>query len=198
MGWQTAAPCCGAILTNAAAIRNAGPPRESRALRHAPCTNGGAAGMGESQGREDAHLDMEGRMNNLLAMLAANADNGRMILRVVTGIIMFLAGYTKVFVWGLGNVQNAFANMGILLPQVAGPFVALLELIAGLMLVAGLFTRHVAVLFFIQFIVATYVVWASKGFVAARLEIILLVVFLMLATNGSGPLSIDRNIRKRD
>lgn len=137
-------------------------------------------------------------MNNVIALLASHADNGRMILRVVTGIIIFIAGYTKVFVWGLGNVQNAFANMGILLPQVAGPFVALLELIGGLMLIAGLFTRHVAVLFFIQFIVATYVVWAGKGFSGARLELMLLFVFLMLATNGSGPLSIDRNVRKRD
>ncbi len=137
-------------------------------------------------------------MNNLLALLASHADNGRMILRVVTGIIIFLAGYQKVFVYGLSNVQNAFANMGMLLPQVSGPFVALLELIGGLMLIAGLFTRQVAVLFFIQFIVATYVVWAGKGFGGARLEIMLLFVFLMLATSGSGPLSIDRNIRKRN
>jgi putative oxidoreductase len=137
-------------------------------------------------------------MNNLLALLASHADNGRMILRVVTGIIIFIAGYTKVFVWGLGNVQNAFANMGILVPQISGPFIALLELIGGLLLIAGLFTRQVAVLFFIQFIVATYVVWAGKGFAGARLELMLLFVFLMLATNGSGPLSIDRNVRKRD
>lgn len=138
-------------------------------------------------------------MNNLMALLASHADNGRMILRVVTGIIIFIAGYTKVFVWGLGAVQASFdTQYHIPLAMVAGPFVALLELIGGLMLIAGLFTRQIAVLFFIQFIVATYVVWAGKGFGGAFLEIMLLFVFLMLATNGAGPLSIDRNIRKRD
>ena len=137
-------------------------------------------------------------MNQFLNMLRAQSQNGLSVFRIVTGIVIFMAGYQKVFVWGFPAVQNSFEKMGILLPQVSGPFIALLELIGGVLLVLGVFTRQLASLYFIQFIVATWVVWGGRGFGGARLEIMLLFTFVLLATNGAGALSVDRMLLKTD
>ncbi|MBI3992861.1 MAG: DoxX family protein [Candidatus Lambdaproteobacteria bacterium] len=137
-------------------------------------------------------------MNNFLNMLRAQTQNGLSLFRIVTGIIIFMAGYQKVFVWGFPSVQSSFEKMGILLPQVSGPFIGLLELIGGVLLVLGVFTRQLATIYFIEFIVATWVVWGGRGFAGARLEIMLLFAFVLLATNGAGALSVDRMLLKKD
>ena len=137
-------------------------------------------------------------MNSFLNMLRAQNQNGLSIFRIVTGLVIFMAGYHKVFVWGFPGAQSAFARMGILLPQVSGPFIALLELIGGVLLVLGVFTRRLTCIYCIEFVVATWVVWGGKGYGGARLELMLLFAFVLLATNGPGTLSVDRLILRKD
>jgi putative oxidoreductase len=138
-------------------------------------------------------------MQKLIAMLSAQSGAGYLIVRVVTGLILFIAGYNKVFVQGMSTVQDNFGKMQIVVPQVLGPFIAFLELFGGLALIVGLFTRYVGVLFAIEFIVAAFTQWVTlgKGFAGARLDIMLLVAGILLATHGAGMLSVDRN-RKWD
>jgi len=129
-------------------------------------------------------------MNGLIRILASQYGLGLAVMRVALGLILAYSGYMKVFKFGFA-IQG-FRNMGIPLPEVSGPFVSFLELGGGALLVVGLFTRYLGVLFTIQFIVATWTIVSMKGLMGARLEVMILVAALVLATNGAGALGLDR------
>lgn len=120
------------------------------------------------------------------------------LMRVVTGLMLCHAGYVKLFVWKLPAVIGNFDKMGILVPQLTAPLVAGLELAGGAALALGIFTRYLGLIFAFQFVVATYAVWVSlgKGWGGARLEILLVVVGLLLATNGGGALNLGNLLKK--
>jgi len=129
-------------------------------------------------------------MQSFLRLLSANGPIGLTILRVVMGIIFLVAGYGKVMHGGFAI--NGFRNLGIALPEVAGPVVSIVELGGGVLLILGLFTRLLGVVYAIEFIVATLVIMNLKGLLGARLEVMILVGAIVLATNGSGALSLGR------
>ena len=137
-------------------------------------------------------------MDRLSAALDSYKTYGLGLLRVVAGLIIFHAGYTKVFVWGLSATAGNFEKMGVILPQLTGPFTGLLELSGGALLTVGLFTRYLGLIFAIHFGVATFVVASAlgKGLAGARLEILLIIVMLALATNGGGALNLGSLLKK--
>lgn len=137
-------------------------------------------------------------MDRLSAALESYKSSGLGLLRIVVGLMVFYAGYTKVFVWGLSATAGNFQKMGVVLPQVVGPFVGVLELAGGALLTIGLFTRYLGLIFAVQFAVATYVVAVAlgKGLLGARLELLLVFVMLALATNGGGALNMGTMLRK--
>ena len=137
-------------------------------------------------------------MDRLSAALDQYKSYGMGLLRIVTGLLLFQAGYTKVFVWGLSAVSGNFAKMGILLPQLTGPMIGVLELAGGALLAVGLFTRYLGLIFAVQFVVATYAVSVllGKGLAGAKLEILLVIVALALATNGGGALNLGSLLKK--
>lgn len=134
-------------------------------------------------------------MARIVMVLSGQASVGLLLVRVMMGIILVFHGYVKVFVIGLPAAQGFFAKVGIFLPQITAPFVSFLELIGGVLLIVGLFTRYLGVLFAIEFVVAAYTQWvtAGKGYPGAELELLLLICGLLLATHGAGPYSVDRN-----
>jgi putative oxidoreductase len=120
-----------------------------------------------------------------------DAGWGVAAVRVVMGLIFVGAGWSKVAV-GFGAVTANFGKMGMPTPGITGPFIALLELIGGALLLIGLAGRWVGLLFAIEFVVAAFVVkLPSVGWSGARLDLMLLAGGVLLFFAGSGRLSID-------
>jgi len=69
---------------------------------------------------------------------------GPMILRIVLGLIFLYFGYTK-FGIGYGDKKVLFENIGLKPAKYFVVIIALLEIVAGLMLVAGFLTQISAI-----------------------------------------------------
>lgn len=112
-------------------------------------------------------------------------------VRIAMGLIFVVAGYRK-FMGGLGGVVAAFERMGIPLPGIMGPYIVTLELVGGVLLIIGLWTRWIGLLFALEFIVATfYVKYATQGWDAGRLDLMLLAGGILLFLAGSGKAAVD-------
>ena len=134
-------------------------------------------------------------LRSFVARISAFGDIAHVALRVLLGIVLAYHGWLKV---SGGYAVGFFGQVGIPIPQVLGPFVSFLELLGGLALIAGLFTRYLGVLFTIEFIVATYVKWIvlGKGYGGSELELLILLTALFLATNGGGSISVDKSVNR--
>jgi putative oxidoreductase len=127
-------------------------------------------------------------------------DWGLTVLRVVTGIVFFMHGYTKVFVWGFEGTAAGFQQMGIPLAGIAGPFVGLLELLGGLALIAGLATRWISIPLAFTMLVAILKVHLAAGFFnpnGVEFPLTLLAGTVGLALAGGGAFALDNVLAAR-
>jgi putative oxidoreductase len=131
---------------------------------------------------------------------SAGTATGLLVLRVVTGVIMIVHGWQKFFVDGIGGVSAFFASMGIPAAGAGAVAVATIELVGGLLLLAGLGTRIVGALFAAAMIGAIVFVHVANGFLAAGggYEFVLLLagVGVALALTGGGRFSVDALIKR--
>lgn len=143
---------------------------------------------------------MNGTYRNPTATTATtNPAAGRMqaglaVLRVIIGSVFAAHGAQKLFVYGVSGVTEGFAGMGVPLPMVAAPAVALLEFFGGLALIVGLFTPWVAAGLAAVMLGATVLVHLPAGFFApngVEFTLTLFAAALTLALTGAGAWSID-------
>lgn len=131
---------------------------------------------------------------------SVQTDVALLILRVVFGLTFAAHGWQKIFVFGFGGVSHSFAQMGVPLPQIAGPAIACLELFGGIALIVGVFTRIAGTALACDMIGAIAMVRAKGGFFAPsgiELELSLFCVAVALAVAGAGKYSIDASLAGR-
>ena len=125
---------------------------------------------------------------------------GVTIARIATGIIFMVHGGQKLFVYGFAGVTGAFTQMGIPMPGITGPLVALLEFFGGLALVIGLLTRLAAFGLAINMLGAILLVHIAAGFFMPNgyeFALLLFAVSLALVIAGPGRFAVDDVIARR-
>ena len=66
---------------------------------------------------------------------------GMLPLRIVVGLVFMMHGGQKLFVFGLGGTADIMGKLGLPLPSLAAAIVIVVELLGGLAIVFGAFTR---------------------------------------------------------
>ena len=126
------------------------------------------------------------------------SDLAYVIVRVTAGLMLIPHGWPK---WGRG--PDAIANMlannyGIPGGRVAALIIMLLETVGGLMIAIGAFTRVVAALLVLEFLVIIFVAHWPKGYAvsAGGIEYPLFwgLILLAILLRGGGPWSVDRKL----
>lgn len=120
---------------------------------------------------------------------------GIALLRVVVGLTLFMHGYQKFFVTGVGNVGGFFGSLGVPAPGFFALVFSLLETVGGLALILGILTRVFGVLLAIDVLAALLVFHRPNGFFVSDggIELVLLLAAsgLALALTGPGALALD-------
>ena len=133
------------------------------------------------------------------------ADAAPLTLRLAAGTVFLSSGLQKV-VPGIESTASRFRELGVPWPEVVAPAVGGLELVGGLLLLAGLLTRPVATLFAVEMVAALALdrlpaAAASRSLAdavtAVRLEALLLAACGSLALLGAGHLAVDALVQER-
>ncbi len=122
------------------------------------------------------------------------------VLRIMTGMVFLVHGYQKAFVDGLSVFSGFLSQAGIPAPEFFAPLVAGLELLCGLALVLGLFTRWAAIPLAINMLVAVAAVHLKNGFFLPNgyeYAMVLLASSISLILAGSGEFALE-NVLFRD
>jgi uncharacterized membrane protein YphA (DoxX/SURF4 family) len=137
-------------------------------------------------------------------LLQTDAPAATWIVRWLTGMVFFLEGIKKfLFVaqWGAGR----FTRIGIPHPQFFGPFVGCVEIVCGLLLLMGLFTRFASIALLIDITVAILSTklpillkqgwWPAEA--EARTDYAMLMGLIFLLIVGGGACSLDARLARK-
>lgn len=123
---------------------------------------------------------------------------GLLFARGIPGVVYLYHGWQKLD-GGIDGVGGFLDSLGVPIPDVMAYVLTFGELIGGALLIIGLLTRLVAVLFIVEMIIAILLVKIDIGLIAqggagAELDLSLIAAMFAVATMGPGSLSVDRNI----
>ena len=122
------------------------------------------------------------------------------LVRVVIGIMFLMHVSIKLKIGAAAVAANFMAKNG-LEPALLFAYAAIaLEIVGGVCLIVGLFTRFFAAALAIEMLIALLFVHLAKGYAAGGggYEYVLLIgaVCFVIAMRGGGPYSVDRMIGK--
>jgi putative oxidoreductase len=144
---------------------------------------------------------MEGELMIMVATIkSGRIDTALLVLRIVTGIVFVAHGWQKLFVAGIGPTVDFFAQAGIPLAGFTAPVVAALELVGGVALMLGVFTRPFAFMLAINMLGAIGFVHIQNGFFlpgGIEFALTLLSAMIALALAGGGEASVDQSVKRR-
>ena len=132
-------------------------------------------------------------------VLDTNAPRATILIRLLVGGV-FLAEGIQNFLFPAALGVGRFIKIGIPAPQFFAPFVGVVEIVCGALLIIGLFARLATIPLIIDIsvaIVTTKIPMLSRaGFWAtvheARTDYCMLLGLVFLLLVGSGPFSIDQ------
>ena len=124
----------------------------------------------------------------------APADYAALILRVSAGVLFLIHGGLKLFVFGLAGTAGYFASIG--LPASLGTLTIAVEILGGLLLIAGLWTRWVSLAMIPVLLGAAWFGHGANGFMFSapnggwEYPVFWAVTMVALALLGDGAYSI--------
>jgi len=138
-------------------------------------------------------------MRNLL--FSTNAPRATILIRLLVGAVFLSEGIQK-FLFPAALGVGRFTKVGIPAPQFFAPFVGVVEIVCGTLLIVGLVTRLAAIPLMIDISVAIITTKIPMLYTAgfwsmaheARTDYCMLLGLLYLLLVGSGPFSIDRRV----
>jgi putative oxidoreductase len=133
---------------------------------------------------------------------STKAHPATILIRLVVGGVFLSEGIQK-FLFPAALGVGRFVKIGIPAPEVMAPFVGVVEIVGGLLLLFGLLTRLAAVPLIVDMLVAIYTtkipMLHAQGFWGmaheARVDYAMLLGSAFLLIVGAGPWSIDRTYR---
>jgi uncharacterized membrane protein YphA (DoxX/SURF4 family) len=144
-------------------------------------------------------------MNLQQKLFETHAPAAVILVRLIVGAIFLSEGIQKFLYPGDLGVGR-FTKIGIPSPEIMAPFVGVVEIVCGTLILIGLLTRLAAVLLIIDMIVAISTtkipILLKSGFWAmaheARTDWAMLLGSIFLLVVGAGPWSIDAGIAAKD
>ena len=111
-----------------------------------------------------------------------------LLSRLIIGAIFIYAGYSKIFLMGMENVAGMFGEQfGFPAPVFFAWLTAVAELLAGVMLVLGVWTKMAALVLTVVMLVALFVVHIKNDWDQGTQYVLAIIAALMpLLTVGGG------------
>ena len=139
----------------------------------------------------------------LSQVLRSRAPSATVLIRVMVGWVFLSEGIQK-FLFPAALGVGRFAKIGIPAPQFSAPFVGIVEIVCGALLIVGLLTRLASIPLMIDIIVAIVTtkipMLLKSGFWAmmheARTDFCMLLGLIFLLIVGSGTLSFDDRLSR--
>ena len=151
-------------------------------------------------------------------IIDGSAPQSVVLIRLAVGVIFLSEGIQK-FLYPAENGAGRFARIGIPSPDVMGPFVGVVEIVCGTLILIGFLTRFAAIPLIVNMLVAIlstkipillghgfwgfslrtvpyYGLWGMLHEARTDLAMLLGSIFLLIV--GAGRLSADARLSSRD
>jgi uncharacterized membrane protein YphA (DoxX/SURF4 family) len=151
-------------------------------------------------------------------LINGSAPQSVVLIRLAVGAVFLSEGIQK-FIYAAENGAGRFAKIGIPSPEVTAPFVGVVEIVCGALILIGFLTRFAAIPLIIDMMVAIlstkipilvghgfwgfslrtvpyYGLWGMLHEARTDLAMLLGSVFLLIV--GAGALSVDARLSSRD
>src|SRR5665213_1976338 len=131
-------------------------------------------------------------------IVRSEAPTSVLLVRLLVGAVFLSEGIQK-FLFPAALGAGRFAKIGIVAPQFTGPFVGVVEIVCGTMLIIGFFTVLATLPLLIDILVAIATtklnVLAKQGFWSTmhdgRTDFCMLLGLIAIVLLGAGSLSLD-------
>jgi putative oxidoreductase len=123
------------------------------------------------------------------------ADYAWLFIRLALAIVLVMHGFQKLN-GGIPMFAGFVGKLGFPQPMAWAWFIALLEFVGGLAIALGLWTRDLAAILAIQFLIIIVAV-KKVAFPAADTDLLVFGAVIALMLNGAGRLSLDAKMKKQ-